>query len=347
MKKDRILVIRFSSLGDIILLTPLFREIKKVFPDSQVDFLTSTAFADICQNNPHINELIALDRKKGNLELSRVRELCRNKKYDLILDAHQSLRSRLLLWRWFGPLLPFKKNIVRINKRSFRRNLLLTTGVNMMKNSLSQREEYCSLIKNFTDSSQIDTRTELFPGVSEQERIKELILKNQLKEKTIVALGPGASFPGKCWPKENYLALIKLLQNKGVSVLLLGGKEDQEPKWIQDQCIEKPVNFAGELSFLETAEMLKYCQLVISNDSAIVHFGEAMGVPAIAVFGPTVREFGYAPFLAESKIVEVDLACRPCSRNGKGRCKRKIQRECLKDVSIEMVFAEVSQILNW
>jgi len=346
MKKDRILVVRFSSLGDIILLTPLFREIKKVFPDSSVDFLTSTAFADICQNNPHIDEIIALDRKKGNSELSRVVDLCQNKQYDLILDAHQSLRSRFLLWRWFGAFLPFKKNIVRINKRSFKRNLLLITGINIMKNSLSQREEYCSLIKDFTGPLLIETKTELFPGEKEQKRVKELIQKKQLNGKKVVALGVGASFPGKCWPKENFLTLTRLLQDKGFSVIFLGGKEDQEPGWILNQCTEKPVNLAGELSFLETAEVLKYCQLVISNDSAVVHFGEAMGIPALAVFGPTVREFGYAPFLEQSKIVEVDLDCRPCSRNGKGKCRKKVKRECLKLVSVEMVMADVKEVLK-
>ena len=104
MKIDRILVIRFSSLGDIILLSSLFKEIKKCFPKAEVDFLTSTTFSQVCSNNPHINRILALDRKNGSRELIRIIDEVRQSKYDLVLDAHQSLRSRLLLIKSFGIL---------------------------------------------------------------------------------------------------------------------------------------------------------------------------------------------------------------------------------------------------
>jgi len=338
-------VVRFSSLGDIILLTPLFREIKKLFPDSKLDFLTSTTFADVCQNNNNINEIIELDRQKGADAFSKIKEACRSKKYDLIFDAHQSLRSRLLLMSLRGPFYRFRNDVYGIDKRSFKRNLLLLTGINLLKRAVAQREAYCLLLSNFSDLPQMDTRTELFPGESEKSRIDEIISQNQLSDQNLVALGPGSSFAGKSWPKEYYLELSELLKNEGYTVLLLGSSGNTEPKYIFDNSQSKSLNLSGELSILESAELLRQCKLSISNDTAIAHMAEAMGTPAISIFGPTAKEFGYSPFLPASRRIEISLKCRPCSRNGKGECKNKIQRQCLRDIPVQMVLQSALQIL--
>ena len=102
----------------------------------------------------------------------------------------------------------------------------------------------------------------------------------------------------------------------------------------------KIINFAGRLSPLQTAELLRNAKYLVANDTSLVHLGEAMGTPSTAIFGPTIREFGYAPFLAESKLMEttLPLSCRPCTPNGKGLCKNPETLVCLESVSPEMVF---------
>lgn len=334
---NHILIIRFSSLGDIILLTPLFREVHRLFPNAEIDFLTSTTFAGICANNPHINQVIAIDRKGGSEPLKQFMVNHPPDTYDLVIDAHRSLRSRLLLLKWLGILNRFQQKTVSINKRSFKRNLLLSTGINLMKGAVSQRKAYLNLIRHLDKKDDPDTRTELFPSSTDIKRAQKIIQENRLEGQKIVALGPGASFPGKCWSKESFLALCTSLQKEGYPVVLLGGKGEEEPVWIENNSDKKLLNLAGELSYLETAAILDHCALVISNDSAVVHFAEAMQVPAIAIFGPTTREFGYGPFLPKSRIMEVDLKCRPCSRNGKGKCSNTIQRQCLVDISVQSV----------
>ncbi len=344
--RSRILIIRFSSLGDIILLTPLFREVKRCFPTVEIDFLTSTTFAGVCANNPHINQTSAIDRKNSQSELEHFISHHRPDDYDLVIDAHHSLRSRMFLLKWLGLFYRFRHKTATIDKRSFKRNLLLTTGINLMKNAVSQRNAYLNLIVPLVGSETLSAKTELFPGADDKQRAKEIIQKHGLEGKQLVAVGPGASFAGKCWPKESYLTLTDTLEQAGYPVILLGAGEESEPQWIFEHSSKPLLNLAGQLSYLETAALLEHCALVIANDSAVVHFAEAMNVPALAIFGPTVDEFGYGPFLEKSRTMEVELSCRPCSRNGKGRCTNPIERQCLRDITVDAVLKAALQIVT-
>ncbi len=340
------MIIRFSSLGDIILLTPLFREIRRFFPNADIDFLTSTTFNDVCANNPHISQIITIDRKEGITALSRFIAGHRPKDYDLVIDAHRSLRSRLLLTKWLGLFNRFNPKTVFIDKRSLKRNLLLMTGINLMQDAVSQRQAYLNMVRFLSGHATLDSYTTLYPGPVEKQAAETIFKENQFSGKRVVALGPGASFSGKCWPKESYLELSTALQQAGFPVILLGTHEEAEPYWIVENSDRKPLNLAGELSYLETAALLEHCSLVVSNDSAVVHFAEAMKVPALAIFGPTVREFGYGPFLKQSRTMEIDLKCRPCSRNGKGKCHNSIQRQCLRDITVKSALEASLQILT-
>ncbi len=346
MKVKRILVIRFSSLGDIILLSSIFHNIKSQFRDSQIDFLTSSTFESVCCNNPHISSVIAFERNKGASEYKRIVSLLQANKYDLIIDAHNSIRSRILLFKSFGLFYRMRSNIRSIDKRSWKRNLLLSFKINFLKNAVTQREAYCQLVPVINGTIPCNSSTELFPSEDDQNRVKAILHDFNSEGKLLVGLGPGASFAGKCWPKENYLELIKKLQGLNVAVVLLGGKDDHEVSWIESNCDFQVLNVAGRLSFLETAAMLKECLFSISNDSAIVHFSEAMKTPSIAIFGPTTKEFGYTPFLPKSMLLEVPLACRPCSRNGKGACQNPLIRQCLADISVDLVFEAVGNLME-
>ncbi|MBU3917938.1 hypothetical protein KKA14_20615, partial [bacterium] len=249
MNIQKILVLRFSSLGDIILLTPLFREIKRKYPSARLDFITSTTFQKICSNNPHIDRIIAFDRKKGTNELFRVAKEIKLCEYDLVFDAHRSLRSRLLLMLGLGfPSL--KRKVLKIDKRSWKRNLLINTKINLLKESVSQREAYCQLLGDIFATESFVTDTELFPEDQEENRVNNILQQFELEGKPIIALGPGSSFQGKTWPKERYLELSNTLQEMGFTVVILGGASDIEPEWIVENSVRKPINLAGKLSFL-------------------------------------------------------------------------------------------------
>ena len=120
MDIKKILIIRFSSLGDIILITAFIRELRKQFPLAQIDFLTTTTFGGVLEHNPHLSAIIQFDRGKKFPELNRLINQCKKTNYDLVFDAHRSLRSRLFILKLFGFKSFFKKNIVRIDKRSLK-----------------------------------------------------------------------------------------------------------------------------------------------------------------------------------------------------------------------------------
>lgn len=346
---EKILIIRFSSLGDIILVTPLFRETKRIFPDAQIDFLTAKEFGGICENNPHIRKQLLLDRKRSKESFQEILETVRAEGYDLVLDAHRSLRSRALIWKWFGFFTSsFSKKIKNIDKRSWKRNLLLMKRfkLNLLKESYpSQRGAYLDLLSDF-NSGQKDTSTELYPSDAQYGKIQGLLDQHNPDGRKMIAFGPSASFPGKCWPKERFFELGQKLKEDGYQIFLMGGPGDLEAKWLEEKSNGEFINLAGTLSFLETAAFLKQCRLAISNDSAVVHFAEAMKTPVVSIFGPTAAEFGYGPFLEKSSLMAADLKCRPCSRNGKGECHNPVERECFLLVDVDQVYKKTIEILS-
>lgn len=342
---EKILIIRFSSLGDIVLLTCLFRETKKCFPHTKIDFVTSSEFAPLVDNNPHLNQVFFYDRKKKDKsEWKKLTKILSSQNYEIILDAHHSIRSRLLLFQ-----IPkkYSQKRIRIDKRSLKRDLLILFKFNLLKKFTPQREAYLALLSKFTTLGKKEAWTEIFPGEKEQTHVKKIIKKYSLLSKPLIAIGAGASFTGKAWPKEYYLELIQSLSIKNYNIILLGGKDDEASIWLKNNIKSESVFLlAGELNYLESVEMIRHCVLTVSNDSAIVHFSEAVKVPAIAIFGPTVKEFGFGPFLEESQLLELSLPCRPCSRNGKGKCSNPNYRECLYSLSPEYVIQETLHTLK-
>ena len=337
MNIKKILVIRFSSLGDIILITAFIRELRKQFPLAQIDFLTSTTFSGVLENNPYLSDIIQFNRGKKLPELNRIGNKCKKTNYDLIFDAHRSLRSRLFILKLFGFKSFYKKNIIRIDKRSLKRNLLLAFKINKFDKIVSQRQAYCQLLNSVLPFENHNTETDLFPGKNHKEKIQKILSENGYVFKEFVAIGPGASFPGKCWAKEKYLKLIKVLIQRKHKIVIIGGSREPETEWIAKRVSDTVLNLAGKLSYLESAALLASAKLTICNDSAIMHFSEAVKTPVLSIFGPTVKEFGFGPFLKDSHLMDVELPCRPCSRNGKGKCSNKIDRQCLKDIDVDSV----------
>jgi len=330
----KILVVRFSSLGDLILTTPFFREVKKLFPQAEVHFLTSSTFAPLFEGNPHIDKQLIFDRSAGAEEVKRWALQIGFEQYDLLFDLHRSLRSRLLLLKALGP---FSRRLIPINKRSLKRNLLLKFGWDRFDQPEPQRLAYLATLKGFAKTQALASDTELFPSTADHQQVEDILREKRIEGNPLICLGPSASFDLKCWPKERFLALGLALYDQGYQPLSLGAASDLEPVYLEEASDGKIINLAGQFSFLQSAAMLKKARLSISNDSAVVHFSEAVGTPSIALFGPTVAQFGYAPFLEQSQIMERDLGCRPCSRNGKGGCTNPKGRLCMEDITADQV----------
>ena len=342
---SNILLIRFSSLGDLVLTTPIYRELRKVYPNSRLTLLTSEGFGRVLENNPHLDEIIYHHRKETRNDLEKLIDQLRLQKFDLIYDIHNSLRSRWIGWQ-------LKRHAPKpehwlIEKRTLARELQIRFGWGQFFNGKSQREQWLEPLRRHHTGA-LSTKTELFPSIADKNYVKAWLNQNDLQDKPFVCIGASASFPLKCWPLQNFKKLIENIIQSGISVVLVGTNGEIETEELAEYFRGSQNVFcaAGMFTILQSAALLEMANAVVANDTSIIHLAEAMRTPSIALFGPTVKEFGYAPMLAQSRLIETDLAlrCRPCSRTGKGTCKNRDQQICMYSISTQKVW-DAAQLL--
>jgi len=328
-----------------VLTTPIYRELRKIYPDSRLTLLTSEGFGRVLENNPHLDEIIYHHRKETRNDLEKLIDQLRLQKFDLIYDIHNSLRSRWIGWQ-------LKRHAPKpehwlIEKRTLARELQIRFGWAQFFNGKSQREQWLEPLRRHHTGA-LSTKTELFPSVADKNYVKAWLNQNDLQDKPFVCIGASASFPLKCWPLQNFKKLIENIIQSGISVVLVGTNGEIETEELAEYFRGSQNVFcaAGMFTILQSAALLEMANAVVANDTSIIHLAEAMRTPSIALFGPTVKEFGYAPMLAQSRLMETDLAlrCRPCSRTGKGTCKNRQQQICMYSISTQKVW-DAAQLL--
>ena len=338
----KILIIRFSALGDLVLTTPIYRELLHVFPEAKLTLLTSSELGSVLDNNPHVEKVIRHSRNETRTELKALIRVLRREKYDLIYDAHRSLRSIWIVWSLTGfRFFKFPK-VWSINKRSWKRSFLIRFKLNFLKNTLPQRLHLLAPLQKSTEK-ELENQTELFPDQNAELNVKEFMDKKGLRTKQFIAIGASASYPLKCWPVSYFHELISKLHEQGWMVVLVGGKNEKETIQLEKEFSGKLLSAAGIFSPLKSAELLRHAKIVVTNDTSIAHLAEAMRTPVLVLYGATVKEFGYAPFMKESRILETNenLSCRPCSRDGRGKCRNPDYLRCLTTIYPEMVLASI------
>lgn len=336
----RILIVRYSSLGDITMATVLPRHLRKRFPDAKIDMTVREDFRELIEWNPYLDEKIYIPRDQNIKTLIGIALNVRSRKYDLIVDAHRSLRSRVVCL--FNP---FVKKVF-FNKRSLRRFLLIYLKINFLKNSKKQMMEYLEPLKKY--GINYDGKgTEIFIPQNIMDKVKEYLSKKikDLGKRPLVALAPSAHWPGKRWSAKNFKKLCgKILKEHDVEIIVLGGVNDHFCHDIAEP-YSRAHSFAGKFSIAGSAAALSMCKLSICNDTGMMHVSEAVGTDTIGIMGPTSVEFGCYPYRPGSKAVELKMWCRPCSKNGSGLCIRMGKRPCLNGISPEMVYKEVADVL--
>ncbi len=315
-----ILIIRLSSLGDIILTTPLVQELRKKYPDAKIDFLVRKEYADIALQFPWVSEVIILDTSKGKEEIRKINQELQNRKYDHVLDLHNNIRSKLL-----------RKNLGSklhvINKRIFKRWLLVKSKINLLKNSPDIIGRYFETAKEL---NVLDTGIGTTLGIEKH--------SSGIKK---AAICPGAKHWNKRWLPEYYAEVAKDLITKGYQIEFFGSADEKEyVSKIASQLPQgKVVNLCGEISLLDLPQRMAECSLGITNDSGLMHVANAAGVPTISIFGPTVREFGFYPRAKNAIILEnKGLDCRPCTTIGLDHCPKGHFR-CMKEITPEKIIS--------
>ncbi len=333
----KILILRFSSLGDIVMSTALPRVLKNTFSGSNIHMAVRSDFRDLIEWNNNIDRKIYLEKNEGLRGLVKLIKSIKTEKYDLIIDAHKSMRSSLICL--FTP--GVRK--VYFNKRTLKRLVLIFFKINLFSKIDLQILEYIKPLKKLGVSYD-DKGTKIFlpqDAIDKADKIlRELINKKNTK---IIGMVPGAHWPGKRWPAYKFRCLAGLIEkNMDAIVLIVGAKKDL----FCDDIVKgysKVFSFAGKLSMIESAAMLSKCDVVISNDTGMMHVAEAVGSDVIGLMGPTSREFGCYPYRETSRVIELKMWCRPCSKNGKGLCIRFGKRPCLNNIEPASVFETLSK----
>ena len=335
---EKILVIRFSSLGDLVLLTPLLGLLRLWMPGAALHLLTKETYAPLFLYDDRIDEVKTLRSGRAG-ELMELRSTLSREGYDLIIDAHNVIRSNIL----FGTLRAGVK--VRLKKDQIKKFLLTRMGLNLYGRVIHQAERYLDVLHPL-HAPECETIPSLVIPEEAKEKARGLIRDRGFGGRPLVAMAPGARWETKRWPAEHFAAVADPLASSGCGIVLVGGADDREMcAELSERCPEEPLDASGRLDPLESAALLAECKLLVTNDSAPLHLAEAVGTRVVALFGPTVREFGYHPQLPSSVALGLELKCRPCSRNGARPCPLRT-KECLVDLEPRHVLEAARTVLG-
>lgn len=345
---NNVLIIRFSSVGDIVLASLLLRTLRARFPSSRIDIVVKEEFADIVRWNPHVTTVLTFPREGGLDALHQLRRRVARTSYDLVLDLHGSLRSRLLCLGL--------RNVRRIEKRVLARWLLVRFKLNRydsLDGSPSVALRYIETAKAFGVQDDGNGLEYFFtPGharaVDDALRAEGFHLHD-----VFIGLCPSAKHNTKMWLKERFAEVAAALATeRRLPVMLFGSESEQDRSRDIAAHITRltphvrVLDLSGKLSLAETAAAMDKCVVVIANDSGLMHIAAARKRPVVALFGPTVKEFGFFPFGTRSTVVEVDgLSCRPCSHIGLPACPQGHFR-CMKEIASRRVIDAATALLT-
>lgn len=359
---SRILLIRFGALGDLCLLAWSLgssgeraggepaRE-RATGKRVQVTLVTKQRFADLATQMPGVDTVIPLAGSRFRDVWHLARQL-RSHHYDAIIDAHGNLRSHLLL----GLLGRTPQS--RLAKDTFARLFFLTWRRPSPKLSRTMRERFDAIIppevkagdKGATDqqAGPATARTWLQPPLA---HLRPSPAPSAPTIPPILGIAPGAHWATKRWPDKHFCSLLQKF--KEVSEwpvhIFLG---PQEARWFPHSELAALARGSSSVTVWQNTDLigiaraLAACATLVTNDSGLSHLAEAVGTPVLVLFGPTVREFGYFPTLPDSRVMEVDLSCRPCSRNGKRSCFRG-DLACLERITPTTVLATLLDMPPW
>ena len=334
---QRILIARLSSMGDIVLTTPLIRVLRRRFSEARIDFVVKWEFAELLHSNPYLTNVYAYDSRTGVHGLFVLARQLRSHRYELFVDLHNNYRTNLLRFLTYpGRTVTFSKQIVK-------RTLLVKTGINLYGKILQVPDRYVKTLQPFGIEND-GKGLELFPTEAQWIKVQSIFRRHHLGDESLaIGLGPIAAHPLKQWPRFAELGQ-ELVQRYGARILLFGGPPDvQQVQAIAAQIPNAPIVLCGQLSHLESAAALQRCALYVGNDTGTVHMATAMQRKVVAIFGPTVEEFGFYPYSAQSFVVSKPLSCRPCTHTGKRRCKIKTHA-CMQEITVAEVVEAVEKV---
>lgn len=332
-----VLIIRFSSMGDVILVAPLLTHLKEHLPDASLHLLTNRLYADLFRSDPRLVSVTPLDVGTQDECLSRLAGVA---KWDLVIDLQRNARSRRIRKRFFG-----STEARLFDKLHLKRCILLCSRINLYGPDDAVAMRYIRTA-GIASHKQIDgvPDVRLFPGAPAEETLRKL-WPDGPGDAPVLALAPFSAWRNKQWPAEFYVEVARHFCEKGWRVAVLGGTEDKEiGRRLCNDAGRCCVCLAGEIGLGEVAAVLHLCSLALGNDTGLSHLARACGVLTGIVFGATTAHLGFFPHGQPRSIVfQTDLLCRPCHAHGGNVCLR-LSRPCLNRIRPSDVVAGLERL---
>jgi lipopolysaccharide heptosyltransferase II len=308
---ERILVVRFSSLGDILLTAPALRALHARFPHSQIDLLVASEFEAAARLIPGPDRVLTFDRRTGIAGLLKLRSALAGR-YHLFVDLQNSSRSAFLRATTFPTVW------VKARRYRVRRWLLIKFKRSFYKALRPVPLRYLDAL-DLVGVEDDGEGLNLQVTATMKEWARDFLAARCDLSKPLIVLCPGARHTTKRWPADRWVTLGGDLDLAGYAVLVMGASSEAE--LVREISSQIPGSVpVTDRSIPEAAAILSLAATVVSNDSGLMHLAGGVGAPVVAIFGPTVEEFGFYPFRSKHIVLAHSLYCRPCTAMGSARC---------------------------
>jgi len=326
----KFLIIQTAFIGDVVLATSLVENIHAAFPDASIDFLVRLGNERLLEGHPHIRKILIWNKNEKKLRnLVRMLRTIRKEKYDKVINV-QRFAATGFLTAFSGA-----KETIGFDKNPL--SFLFSRKVAHQFKSMHEIERNYLLIKHFINAPVM--RPRLYPSKQDEEKISKYI------QKPFITISPASVWFTKQYPPLKWASFMNQLADE-YSIILMGGPDDRSlsEAIIQMTTSKSPVDLCGELSFLQSAALMKHAQMNFVNDSAPMHFASAVNAPVAAVYCSTIPHFGYGPLSDVKYIIERrdPLYCRPCGLHGYMACPQG-HFECALEIEDEQLLGVVNR----
>lgn len=327
----KILVLRFSSIGDIVLTSPIIRCLRNQVSGVEIHYLTKQSFTSILNTNSCIDKVFGFQKK-----LAEVIPELKKENYDFVIDLHNNIRSKQVTWALKKP----HKSFPKLNLKKW---MLVNFKINKMP-ALHIVDRYFKAASHFkikNDNKGLDF------FIPEKDEVHLLAQHDNLKQK-YVAVVVGAQHFTKRLPNHKIIELCKKIP---FPIVIIGGKEDVEnASIIAKELKSNVINATGKYNLFQSASIIKQAEVVITNDTGMMHIAAAFRKKIISVWGNTVPEFGMYPYMPGNeenyKIAEIkNLSCRPCSKIGKTSCPKE-HFKCMNEIDVDVISKQVMAYIS-
>ncbi len=336
----KILVLRYSSLGDVALTNPVLDGLLAAFPKARIFYATKKEYLPAIQNHPALERILTLEGS-GFFELWGHIRAIRSLNPDMILDLHDSLRTRII------SSFTRKAKFLVYDKEALRLRLLVKKLTHQP--SVHTIQKYLKVLEPLGVKPHLKIQFKVFDSKKDQSFLREFLERRKISpSQLVIGLGPGARWKTKQWMPERYAELAsRLVEDYRCTLLWFGSRE--ETRLIQSiqgkmrgSFLERGVCLAGEYGLEKSIALLGRCDLFIGNDSGLTHLASGRGSRVVVIYGSTTTSLGFEPWGPHSVVEVSSLTCRPCDVHGKNSCPLG-HFKCMRDLTVDLVEGAVKR----